>query len=166
MVKLLPINSFYYKIKKGRKIMKLTKKIIAVFLTILTLFMTCSVVMPVFAEYEWETDYNISEEEIIPEEVEPEIISEITEKRQENTKYFLMSDGSFMAAQYSSPVHYLDDDGEWTDYNNSLSEAEATQEQSELFGESEIYITGNKAENVVFAPKSNSNTLVSYEAKS
>jgi RHS repeat-associated protein len=146
--------------------MKLTKKIIAVLLTILTLFTTCSVVMPVFAEYEWETDYDIVDDmEIISEEAEPEIISEITEKRQENTKYFLMSDGSFMVAQYSSPVHYLDDDGEWTDYNNSLSETEASQEQSELFGESEIYITGNKAENVVFAPKSNSNTLVSYEAK-
>ena len=146
--------------------MKLTKKIIAVFLTMLTLFSICSVAMPVFAEYEWETGYDIVDDmEIVSEEAEPEIISEITEKRQENTKYFLMSDGSFMAAQYSGPVHYVDSEGEWADYDNSLSETEATQEQADLFGESELYITGNEANNVVFAPKSNSNTLVSYEAK-
>lgn len=146
--------------------MKLTKKIIAVFLTMLTLFSICSVAMPVFAEYEWETGYDIVDDmEIVSEEAEPEIISEITEKRQENTKYFLMSDGSFMAAQYSGPVHYVDSEGEWADYDNSLSKTEATQEQADLFGESELYITGNEADNVVFAPKSNSNTLVSYEAK-
>lgn len=146
--------------------MKLTKKIIAVFLTMLTLFSICSVAMPVFAEYEWETGYDIVDDmEFVSEEAEPEIISEITEKRQENTKYFLMSDGSFMAAQYSGPVHYVDSEGEWTDYDNSLSETEATQEQADLFGESELYMTGNEADNVVFAPKSNSNTLVSYEAK-
>ena len=146
--------------------MKLTKKIIAVFLTTLTLFSICSVAMPVFAEYEWETGYDIVDDmEIVSEEAEPEIISEITEKRQENTKYFLMSDGSFMAAQYSGPVHYVDSEGEWADYDNSLSETEATQEQADLFGESELYMTGNEADNVVFAPKSNSNTLVSYEAK-
>ena len=145
--------------------MKLTKKIIAVLLTILTLFTTCYIVIPVFAEYEWETGIDaVDDVEITYDETKPEIISEITEKREENTKYFLMSDGSFMAAQYSTPVHYINSEGDWSDYDNSLSEEKATQEQADLFGESKLYMTGNEAENVVFAPKSNSNTLVSYEA--
>ncbi len=139
--------------------MKLLKKTLAVILVMLTLFTTCTVAMPVFAENE---EVNIIETK---ENTEPEIISEITEKREENIKHFLMSDGSFVVAQYDNPVHYQDDSGQWLDINNTISEIAATTEQTELFGTDKLYSTNNIAENVVFADKSNSNTLVAYEAK-
>lgn len=138
--------------------MKIMKKTIAVFLVILTLFTTCSAVMPVFAENEVEDIIETNEN------AETEIVSEVIEKREENRKHFLMSDGSFMVAQYNNPVHYKNDDGQWIDYDNTIVEVEATTEQVELFGTDEIYSTGNITDNVVFAEKSNSNTLVSYEA--
>ncbi len=154
--------------------MKTTRKAIAIFLVVLTLFTTCSVSMPVFAAYENVTDGNVVSGKVtdgnVPSEElqkddEATILSEITEKRSETEKHFLMSDGTFMVAKYSQPVHYQSNDGEWVEYDNTLSEAEATTEQTALFGTDEIYSTKNQIENVVFAKKSNSNTLVSYEAK-
>ena len=139
--------------------MKLLKKTLAVILVMLTFFTTCTVAMPVFAESE---DINITE---IEENSEPEIISEITGKREENIKHFKLSDGSFVVAQYNNPVHYQDDNGEWIDIDNTITETDATTEQTELFGTEELYSTNNAVDNVVFAEKSNSNTLVAYEAK-
>ena len=37
------------------------------------------------------------------------VLSEIESKREPNAKYYRMSDGSIMAAQYSEPVHYEKD---------------------------------------------------------
>ncbi|MEE1320646.1 MAG: DNRLRE domain-containing protein, partial [Acutalibacteraceae bacterium] len=149
--------------------MKTLKKTIAIFLVMLTIFTTLSAVMPVLASSELVTAGNVTsgnapETETEPEE-EPEILSEIIEKREENAKHFLMSDGSFMVAQYPTAVHYQNDSEEWVDYNNNVKDTQATTEQVELFGTDELYSTSNLLENVVFAEKSNSNTLVSYEAK-
>lgn len=132
-------------------------------MTLLTLMSICSAAMPVFAQ-----EIAFSDDDYINEIVETEeayILSEDLTKREENVKHFRMSDGSFVAAQYDSPIHYVNSEGEWVEYDNSLSEIEATEEQTALFGETELYTTGNETKNVVFAPKSNSNTLVSYEAK-
>ncbi len=143
--------------------MKSIKRIIAIMMTLLTLMSICSAAMPVFAQ-----EIAFSDDDYINEIVETEeayILSEDLTKREENVKHFRMSDGSFVAAQYDSPIHYVNSEGEWVEYDNSLSEIEATEEQAALFGETELYTTGNETKNVVFAPKSNSNTLVSYEAK-
>ena len=143
--------------------MKSIKRIIAIIMTLLTLMSICSVAMPVFSQ-----EIAFSDDDYINEIVETEeayILSEDLTKREENVKHFRMSDGSFVAAQYDSPIHYVNSEGEWVEYDNSLSEIEATEEQTALFGETELYTTGNETKNVVFAPKSNSNTLVSYEAK-
>lgn len=143
--------------------MKSIKRMIAIMMTLLTLVSICSAAMPVFAQ-----EIALSDDNYINEIVETEeayILSEDLTKREENVKHFRMSDGSLVAAQYDSPVHYVNNEGEWVEYDNSLSEIEATEEQTALFGETELYSTGNETKNVVFAPKSNSNTLVSYEAK-
>ena len=47
---------------------------------------------------------------------------EVEALREERVKHFHLEDGSYVAAQYSSPVHYLDDNGEWQDIDNVLSE--------------------------------------------
>lgn len=58
------------------------------------------------------------------------ILSEDTEKREENVKHFRMSDGTMQAAQYAEPVHFLKD-GVWTDYDNTLTEVDADAEENE-----------------------------------
>ena len=69
--------------------MKLTKKIIAVFLTMLTLFSICSVAMPVFAEYEWKIDVDIVDESYVQEEMTSKIVGEVNELRDEYEKHFI-----------------------------------------------------------------------------
>ncbi len=48
---------------------------------------------------------------------------EIKELREENVKHFRLADGTSVAAQYSSAVHYADEDGAWQDIDNSLFES-------------------------------------------
>ena len=47
---------------------------------------------------------------------------EVEELREESVKHFRLEDGSYIAAQYDAPVHYLDENGEWQDIDNSLSD--------------------------------------------
>ncbi len=48
---------------------------------------------------------------------------EVTELREESVKHLRTEDGSYVAAQYDVPVHYLDDNGKWQDIDNTLSES-------------------------------------------
>ena len=48
-------------------------------------------------------------------------IYEVVDLRDANTKHFRLSDGSYVAAQYDYPVHYINDRGEFEDINNTLS---------------------------------------------
>ena len=66
--------------------------------------------------------YN-EEYKVTAENVLDEIIYEAIELREENVKHFRLSDGSYLAAQYNSPVHVLDEYGQWQDIDNSLSES-------------------------------------------
>ena len=50
------------------------------------------------------------------------IVKELTDERTENSKEFLLEDGTKMIAQYNEPVHYKDSKGKWVEYNNTLSE--------------------------------------------
>ena len=133
-------------------------------MTLLTLMSICSVAMPVFAQEIVFSDDDFIDE-IVETEEEPYILSEDLTKREANVKHFLMSDGSYLAAQYDEPVHYENDNGEWIDYDNNLTKSEATETQEEIFGQSTVYKTNNENTNIVFAEKSNSNTLVLIEDK-
>ena len=48
-----------------------------------------------------------------------QIIGEVTEKRTEYSKEFLLSDGSMVAAVYADPIHY-EEDGTWQEIDNTL----------------------------------------------
>lgn len=48
-------------------------------------------------------------------------VFEVKELRESNVKHFRLEDGSYIAAQYDVPVHYLDSNGEWQDIDNTLS---------------------------------------------
>ncbi len=92
---------------------------------------------------------NIKTEEIAAVSDEVTIISEISERREANKKVFLLSDGSYMTAEYPQNIHYSEN-GEWKDYDNSLSD---DSENSEL--------TNRRSDfNVRFSKKSNGKKLI------
>jgi len=61
----------------------------------------------------------VNTEETVSSSDEAGIISEITEKRDETTKYFAMSDGTTKACLYPQNIHYLDE-GEYKEIDNTL----------------------------------------------
>ena len=72
-------------------------------------------------------------------------IYELTERRTENVKHFLLPDGSITAVMYSVPVHYADENGTWHDIDNTLSLAQneySTSNQRIKFAKK---ITGNES---------------------
>lgn len=81
----------------------------------------------------------------LEEETEPpSILAEVEEDRDEFTKHFRMSDGSYMAVQYEYPVHFEDKDGDWAEYDNSMTEvvtepATDTSEPESATGTAEPY---------------------------
>ena len=66
--------------------------------------------------------YIADEDKIYDEELSSNsacIVMELEDKRDENTKQFLLSNHSVQAVIYAQPVHYLEN-GEWKDIDNSL----------------------------------------------
>ena len=90
------------------------------------------------------------ETEEIKIDYETEVIEEKESLRDENIKHYLLSDGTTKAVVYSSPVHYLNENGEWTDIDNTLSLI------------SNEYTANNKFE-IKFAKKSGSSNLLSIK---
>ncbi len=56
-----------------------------------------------------------------PTNILPGEIYEETSLREENVKHIHLQDGSYLAVTYASPVHYLDDDGQWQEIDSRLS---------------------------------------------
>lgn len=56
-------------------------------------------------------------------ETKEEHIYEDTSLREANTKHFKLDDGSYIAAQYSYPIHIKDESGAWQDIDNTLSDS-------------------------------------------
>ncbi len=54
------------------------------------------------------------------QEAEPYIVRELTDRRTEYEKHFLLSNGQYTVAAYGTPVHYKDENGNWQDIDNSL----------------------------------------------
>ena len=78
------------------------------------------------------------------------VLEEITELREANVKHFSLSNGLNKAVVYSQPVHYIDENGNWVDIDNSLT----------LQGNE--YSANNKFE-IKFANKSGSSGLLSIK---
>ena len=83
------------------------------------------------AEEAESTDEAGSENESGSTEPAPaQILAEDTDKREESVKHFRMSDGTIQAAQYAVPVHF-EQNGVWTDYDNTLTEVDADEEEND-----------------------------------
>ena len=52
---------------------------------------------------------------------EVSVLGEVENLREEDTKHFRLSDGSFVAVSYGMPVHFQNGNGEWSDIDNRLS---------------------------------------------
>ncbi|MCL2112236.1 MAG: hypothetical protein FWH32_08370, partial [Clostridiales bacterium] len=51
---------------------------------------------------------------------EPYIIEELSTLREMDVKQYMMSDGTMEKVIFSEPVHYMDEEGEWAEIDNSL----------------------------------------------
>lgn len=87
------------------------------------------------------------------------IVSELKDKRTENTKSFLLDDGTKMIAEYGTPVHFKDKKGGWAEYDNSLviSNAKATPDEVSV-GE---YSNKKSNINVKFSNKAKESNMIS-----
>ena len=88
---------------------------------ILALILSMSMTMQILPMQAFAQE-TVSPQEPETEEKEAKIIGEAIEKRTADTKYFTLDDGTSIAAVYSLPVHYQDDNGEWQDIDNTLTE--------------------------------------------
>ena len=62
-------------------------------------------------------------DEVVVEDTLKKEVFEVVDRREETVKHFRTEDGSFTAVQYNVPVHEKDENGEWQDIDNTLSES-------------------------------------------
>lgn len=100
---------------------KLSFRIIALVLTLALLVQMAP--MRLFASAAETTDASTPNSAAvdIEENLPVSIVGEVDSLREEDTKHFRMSDGTFMAVSYGMPVHYQDENGAWQDIDNSLT---------------------------------------------
>ncbi len=106
----------------GEKMKKRWKKAIAIVLAAAILVNSFPVMAAENVSVEEQPEIAVPEAagetaELLTEE--PYIVAEMTEKRESDTKYFLMSDRSIKACVYPQPVHFLHE-GSYEDIDNRL----------------------------------------------
>ena len=63
-----------------------------------------------------------------------DVVGEVESLRTEEGKHFRLSDGSYLAVSYGTPVHYQDASGRWQEIDNRANRAYASQRVEELLG--------------------------------
>ncbi|MBQ7504951.1 MAG: DNRLRE domain-containing protein, partial [Ruminococcus sp.] len=95
-------------------------------------------------------------------EAEANIVTELTNRRDEYTKHFRMDDGTIMAVTYDCPVHYKNSKGKWVEYDNSLiDETSATPDEAKA----ELYTNKKSDIDIDIASNTSADTLVSISTK-
>ena len=149
---------------------KFAAKFIAVFLTLLLVFEI--IPMQVVAEsadrIKTVTESNEKSkkedaqnpgDKVLDENNNVKILCEDNTKREEYVKHFRMSDGTYQAVMYEMPVH-IEKDGEWIDYNNTLSEVASNDSKLVKNPLNKDLINTFGDYTVRFSKKSNGNKLV------
>jgi|GEM_PF-159847 len=107
--------------------MKRLIKILSVIMATIMFFSVFSAANPAIAaeiqevEMTEDTQPTDTSENTENTEAEVEVLNEITDLRDEYTKHFRQSDGSYIAAKYSSPVHYQKN-SKWVEYDFTIEE--------------------------------------------
>ncbi|HEX3016256.1 MAG TPA: DNRLRE domain-containing protein [Caproicibacter sp.] len=108
--------------------MKKLSRFLAALLSVTILVQTFTINFCSAKEENATSSYSETQDPILSEQQKKEatIVTEDESKRTENSKTFLMSDGSYALALYKEPVHYQDASGNWQDIDNSLSLSSST----------------------------------------
>lgn len=140
-------NSIPQKIRKGDSKMK--KR--AIRLTAMILFLAmifCAIPQSVLAEASNALKRLQTNETETITDSNVYVLGEVIDSRTESGKTFRMSDGSFVAADYGKPIHYSDENGDWQDYDNTLSYSDAVDSEDMAgYGTSESNISIKLANN-------------------
>lgn len=118
-----------------RKI-RLLSKLLSIFLALVLVTqlapmqVLASIYQDLTANENTDNALGVSLDDIDTVQPEAEVVAEDNSKREQSVKHFLMSDGSYKAAQYDVPVHFMQNN-EWTDYDNTLVEVDADSEDGE-----------------------------------
>ena len=91
------------------------------------------------------------------------ILSEISEKREEYSKQFRLDDGSYMAVSYDQPVHFKDNEGKWIEYDNSLIEEKSSSATSDQIASDE-YTNKRSDVKVNYSQKSKDTNMIKIKA--
>lgn len=150
---------------------KRTRKIFATIAIVLCATIGLSLPIEVFASTlpTDENSYSSFDNVQDNSETDGNIISEISESRTENTKEFLLDNGTKMIAQYNQPVHYKDDNGEWVEYDNSLidaSKSTATDDEVSVYSDDFADEYTNQSSNIKvnYSKKSKENNMIKVKA--
>lgn len=99
----------------------MSKKLLRLFSIILTIAMLINMLpMSALAAELDETEETSTTTETASSENEISVIGEVEDLREEDTKHFRLSDGSYIAVSYGMPVHYEDNEGNWEDIDNTI----------------------------------------------
>lgn len=123
-----------------RTIKTCSVKTLAIFLSVLMIFY----LIPATA---YASLFEASDAESVVSEA-TEYTGEVFEdvsRREENVKHFRLEDGTYMAAQYDTAVHTLDETGEWQDIDNTLFESGSEYSTSNARIKFAKKITGNES---------------------
>lgn len=106
-------------------------------------------------------DFEVTDSVFVEEEAsEPEILYEITELREEDSKSFMLSDGNIQLARYDTAIHFLDENGEWQDIDNTLQYSDSTAGEEDFNG----FENKTNSIKVKFSQSANANKLFKYQA--
>lgn len=92
---------------------------------------------------------------------EDETIVEVEALREENVKHFKLPDGTYTAMVYDSAVHRKDENGEWQDIDNRMTEKNANNKQAYITsdGRTVFFKKINSTDNTVFELNENGYTI-------
>lgn len=91
----------------------------------------------------------------------PVIIAELDENRDQITKTFKLSNGNKMAVQYDYPVHYLDENDNWVEYDNRMTEiVDSSDAESETQISEQIIATEDLTEETETASVAETSQLI------
>lgn len=86
------------------------------------------------------------------------VLYEETSLREETVKHFRMEDGTYLAVRYDAPVHYSNESGIWTDFDNTLIPVSSTKDD-----EITAYRVENGDSQRTFAADANANELLALQ---
>ena len=95
---------------------------------------------------------------------EPYIIGEDISKRQASSKHFLMSDGSYQIAEYPINVHYLNEDGQWEQYDNRIQTVQPNARS--VSADIQTFKAAKADKEIILAQKSSTSELIKLETGS